>query len=81
MYEYKCDNCGFTVERQHPMSVQPEYKCPHCLQPLRKKFTTPALSSAAITTRKIQMIEEIKQRKIKEYAVKKSKCLKKSEAL
>ena len=35
-YEYKCDACGHTFERQQKMSETPVKKCPECGEPVRR---------------------------------------------
>lgn len=36
LYEYTCDNCGFTDSFFHKMSEKPEIKCPECDELMRK---------------------------------------------
>jgi len=35
-YDYKCDACGHTFERQQKMSDPPVKKCPECGKPVRR---------------------------------------------
>jgi len=35
-YDYKCDACGHTFERQQKMSDDPVKKCPECGEPVRR---------------------------------------------
>lgn len=40
LYEYKCEDCGATVDKLHKMGETPIYHCEHCdsEKPLIKSF-------------------------------------------
>ena len=41
-YEYRCENCGNTVEKFHPMTSTPRFTCPDCGAELHKVLATGA---------------------------------------
>ncbi|MBF0417576.1 MAG: zinc ribbon domain-containing protein [Magnetococcales bacterium] len=41
LYDYKCDACGISFEKDHPMSAPPLKVCPECgAESVRKILTT-----------------------------------------
>ena len=38
-YEYRCDQCGLTIERLHAMDAEPQLTCPDCGAELRRVFS------------------------------------------
>ena len=45
LYDYKCPECGYEKEVQHPMSEigKIEILCDHCGAPMKKMMSAPAL--------------------------------------
>jgi putative FmdB family regulatory protein len=40
-YDYKCDECGYTVTNHHSINYEGGYVCPECNFPMRKLISAP----------------------------------------